>query len=163
MRLFVAICLSEEMKKDITGTMHALKQLGVKGSYVPSGSLHLTLAFIGESKEPEKVKEALAGIEVKPFRLTLSEMGSFDDILWIGAKGNQGLAGAAKSVRDALDAAGIAYDRKKFTPHITIVRRAAGNWHKAKAPKHEMTVKSISLMKSEQKDGRRIYTEIFTV
>ena len=163
MRLFVAICLSDEMKKDITGTMHTLKQLGVKGSYVPAANLHLTLAFIGETKEPDKVKEALAGIAVKPFRLTLSEMGCFGDLLWIGAKGNQGLAGAAKSVRDALDAAGIEYDRKKFTPHITIVRNAAGSWHKAKAPKDEMTVKSISLMKSEQKDGRRVYTEIFSV
>lgn len=163
MRLFVAVRLSDELKKEITATMHALKQAGVKGSYVPTDNLHLTLAFIGETKEPEKVKEALAGIEVKPFRLTLSEMGCFDDILWIGAKGNQGLAGAAKSVREALDAAGIEYDRKKFMPHITIVRKAAGNWHKAKAPKNEMTVKSISLMRSEQKDGRRIYTEIFTV
>ncbi len=88
MRLFVAIRLSDEMKKDITGTMHALKQLGVKGSYVPTDNLHLTLAFIGETKEPEKVKEALAGIAVKPFRLTLSEMGNFGDLLWIGAKGN---------------------------------------------------------------------------
>ena len=78
-------------------------------------------------------------------------------------KGNQGLSGAARSVREALDAAGIGYDQQKFVPHITVVRKAAGNWQRAKAPKTEMMVKSISLMKSEVKDGKRVYTEIMSI
>ena len=49
MRLFVAIQLSDELKKNITGTLHDLKQKGVKGNYVPTQNLHLTLAFIGET------------------------------------------------------------------------------------------------------------------
>ena len=31
------------------GTLHDLKQKGVKGSYVLAQNLHLTLAFIGET------------------------------------------------------------------------------------------------------------------
>ena len=62
MRLFVAITLSDEMKKTVTGTLHSLKKAGVKGSYVPSQNLHLTLAFIGEVKDSSAVKEAL-GLE----------------------------------------------------------------------------------------------------
>ena len=163
MRLFVAIRLSDELKKEITGTMHELKKQGIKGSYVPSDNLHMTLAFIGEMAETEKVKAALAAAVWKPFRLSLSEIGNFDDILWIGAKGNQGLSGAARSVREALDSAGIDYDHQKFVPHITIIRSVSGNWKKVKAPKNEMMVKSISLMKSELKDGRRVYTEILSL
>ena len=163
MRLFVAIRLSDELKKDLIGTMHVLKKLGVKGSYVPADNLHVTLAFIGETSEPEKVKEALAAVEWKPFRLSLSELGCFGDTLWIGAKGNQGLSGAARSVREALDAAEISYDQKKFVPHVTLIRKAAGNWQRAKAPKSEMMVKSISLMKSEEKNGKRVYTEVMTL
>ena len=163
MRLFVAIRLSDELKKDLIGTMHVLKKLGVKGSYVPADNLHVTLAFIGETSEPEKVKEALAAVERKPFRLSLSELGCFGDTLWIGAKGNQGLSGAARSVREALDAAEISYDQKKFVPHVTLIRKAAGNWQRAKAPKSEMMVKSISLMKSEEKNGKRVYTEVMTL
>jgi len=163
MRLFIAIRLSDELKKEITGTMHELKKLGVKGSYVPTDNLHVTLAFIGETTETEKVKAALSAVTWKPFRLTLSEIGNFDDILWIGAKGNQGLSGAARSVREALDSAGIDYDHQKFVPHITVVRKVSGNWEQAKAPKNEMMVKSISLMKSELKDGKRIYTEILSL
>jgi len=163
MRLFAAVQLSDDLKKTITGTLHELKKQGVKGSYVPMQNLHLTLAFIGETKETEAVKTALQSIEFKPFKLSLSDLGCFGDILWIGLKGNQGLSSAAKSVRGALDAAGIDYDKKKFTPHITLIRGMSGSWKKVPAPKGQMTVKKISLMKSSVKDGRRIYTEVFTV
>ena len=160
MRLFAAIQLSDEMKKTIAGTLHELKQAGVGGSYVPLQNLHLTLAFIGETDNPAAVKEALKTISIKPFRLSLSDMGSFGDLLWVGVKGNQGLSAAAKSVRDALDAAGIDYDRKKFSPHITIVRKASGNRKPVPAPKGEMMVKKISLMKTTFRDGKPIYSEI---
>ena len=90
----------------------------------------------------------------------LSEMGTFGDLLWVGLKGNQGLSAVVRDVRGALDAAGIDYDKKKFVPHITIIRKMNGNWKSVPAPKGEMMVKKISLMKSEVKDGKRVYTEI---
>ncbi len=161
MRLFVAVQLSEEVKKSITDTLHELKKKGVGGSYAPKQNLHLTLAFIGEAEDAGPVKKALSGIAVKPFRLALSEMGTFEDLLWVGVKGNQGLSGAAKAVRDALAAAGIPCDTKKFKPHITIVRRMTGNWKAVPVPKGEMMVKRISLMKSTFKDGKVSYAEIW--
>ncbi len=148
------------MKKTVTGTLHEMKKLGVKGSYVPVQNLHLTLAFIGETKETEAVKQALAGLAFKPFRLAFSDFGSFGDVLYAGVKGNQGLTGCARSVRDALGSAGIPFDAKKFEPHVTLIRKAAGNWKAASSPKGEMMVKRISLMKSEQKDGKTVYREI---
>lgn len=160
MRLFMAVQLSGEMKRTLTGAMHDLKQAGVKGNYVPAGNLHLTLAFIGETDHPGDVKDALKGLKYKDFRLSLTEMGTFGDVLWAGVKGNQGLSGAAKAVRDALDAAGIEYDKNKFTPHITLVRKATGPWKKVKLPEGEMTVKSISLMKTTFKDGKPVYSEV---
>ena len=107
MRLFVAVQLSEEIKKSITDTMHGLKKQGVGGSYAPKQNLHLTLAFIGEVEDAAPVKKALATVSCKPFKLSLDGMGTFEDLLWVGVKGNQGLSGAAKGVRDALLAAGI--------------------------------------------------------
>ena len=160
MRLFIAIRLSEEMNKSIAGTLHGLKKQGIRGNYVPLQNLHLTLAFIGETDDPGTVKEAMKNISWKPFKLSFSEMGTFGDLLWVGMKGNQGLSAAAKSVREALEAAGIDYDRKKFTPHVTIVRKAAGNWKQVPAPKGEMMVKKISLMKTTFKDGKPVYTEV---
>ncbi len=160
MRLFVAIRLSDEMMKALTGTMHDLKKQGIKGSYVPMQNLHLTLAFIGEIQDLQAVKDALKNVSIKPFRLTLSQMGTFGNILWAGVKGNQGLSAAARQVRDALDEAGISYDKKKFEPHITLIRNMTGNYKSVSGPKAEMMAEKISLMKSSVKDGRRVYTEI---
>lgn len=161
MRLFIAIQFTDEIKKPLMEMMHALKKNGVKGNYVPLQNLHMTLAFIGECKDAEAVKAAMRTVKVKPFRVTLSEAGCFGDLLWAGAKGNQGLNGTAKAVRDALDAAGIAYDRQKFVPHVTLIRKMSGNWKSVKVPKAEMMVRKISLMKSEQKNGKMVYTEFF--
>ena len=159
MRLFIAITLSEEMKASATGAMHALKKAGVKGNYSPTANLHLTLAFIGEMENAAPVKEALQTVSYKPFRLSFSETGTFGDILWIGVKGNQGLNGLAKSIRKALDAFGIGYDKKAFSPHITLIRKMNGPWKSVPAPRGEMIVRKVSLMRSEVKGGRRVYTE----
>ena len=162
-RLFVAIPLSEEMRKAVTASLHDMKQKGIKGSFVPTQNLHLTLAFIGETHEVQKTKDALSAVSVKPFRLALSELGCFGDLLYDGVKGNQGLNQTARSVRDALDAAGLPYDKKKFEPHITLIRKLGGNWKTLAPPKGEMMVKTVSLMKSEEKNGKRVYTELLRI
>ena len=163
MRLFIAVNLSDDMKRSITSTLHEMKQKNIRGSYVPTQNLHLTLAFIGERKEADDVIGAMKTVEYKPFKLALSEMGTFGDLLWVGMKGNQGLSGAVKSVRDALETAGIPFDGKKFVPHITIIRKMNGNWRQVPAPKGEMMVRKISLMRSDVKNGKRVYTEILSI
>ena len=70
------------------------------------------------------------------------------------------MSNAAKAVRIALAARGIDYDEKKFVPHITLVRRASGPWKKAAAPKGEMMVKRITLMKTTLKDNKPVYLEV---
>lgn len=163
MRLFIAIRLTDEMKTAIAGTINELKKAGVRGRYVPPQNLHLTLAFIGEMDDPAPVEAALQSVTVRPFRLSLSEMGSFGNLLWIGLKGSRELYTATADVRTALDEAGIPYDRKKFVPHITILRKMTGTRDSVQAPKGEMTVRHISLMRSDVKDGKRIYTEVFSI
>ena len=163
MRLFIAVNLSDEIKKTVTASLHDLKKAGVSGSYVPASNLHLTLAFIGEWRNPDEVKEALLQVSFKPFRLSFSGWGNFGDLLYIDVKGNQGLSAAVKAVRTALECAGIKYDGKKFVPHITLIRKLSGSFKKVSPPKGDMTAKRISLMKSEEKNGKRIYTELFSI
>ena len=163
MRLFIAVNLTDEIKKSVTSTLHDLKKAGVAGSYAPAANLHLTLAFIGEWRNVNEVKDALSGVSFKPFRLSFSGWGNFGDLLYIDVKGNQGMSAAVKAVRTALDGAGIRYDGKKFVPHITLIRKLSGSYKKVSPPKGDMTVNRISLMKSEEKNGKRIYTEIFGI
>ena len=160
MRLFAAIRLPDELKTSIIGTMHELKKAGIKGNYVPVQDLHLTVASIGEIKDPAPVIEILKKVSFKPFHLSLSDMGCSGNQIWIGIKGNQGLSGVAKSVREALDEAGIIYDRKNMIPQITIIRKATGKWQQVLPPKGESTIKRLSLMKADTKDGKQIFTDL---
>ena len=72
MRLFIAIRLSDEMKKALVTCMHDLKKQGVEGNYVPAQNLHMTLAFLGEYNDPAKVKEVIREVSVKkPYQVHL--------------------------------------------------------------------------------------------
>lgn len=161
MRLFIAIQLSDPMKKALVNMMHELKKQGVEGNYVPAQNLHMTLAFIGEYDDPARIKEVISRVPVPEFRMSLSDMGNFGNILWAGVKGNQNLKAYVKDLRSALDAEGIPFDRDKFVPHITLIRKyTAKRSYKVSMPKAEMMVKRASLMKSEQKNGKPVYKEL---
>ena len=161
MRLFIAIQLSEEMKKALVDCMHDLKKQGVTGNYVPAQNLHLTLAFIGEYDNPRKVKEVIDRIPLPEFRLSLSESGRFGSILWAGVKGNQKLSAYVRQLRTALAAEGIPCDQDKFVPHITLIRKTASQKpYEVHLRKADMMVKKASLMRSEQRDGRVAYREL---
>lgn len=161
MRLFIAIQLSEEMRKALVACLHDLKKQGVEGNYVPAQNLHLTLAFIGEYRDPEQVKRILASVPLPAFRLALSEKGNFGNILWAGVKGNQKLKTYVRDLRAALKNAGIPFEDDRFTPHITLIRKvSARSPYQVHLPKAEMEVKRASLMKSETKNGKVTYREV---
>ena len=82
MRLFIAIQLSDTMKKALVNFMHDLKKQGVEGNYVPAQNLHMTLAFIGEYDDPAKIKAIISKVPLPEFRLALSDTGNFGNILW---------------------------------------------------------------------------------
>ena len=161
MRLFIAIQLSEKMRKALVSCLHDLKKQGVEGNYVPAQNLHLTLAFIGEYRDPEQVKQILASVPLPAFRLALSEKGNFGNILWAGVKGNQKLKTYVRDLRAALKNAGIPFEDDRFTPHITLIRKvSARSPYQVHLPKAEMEVKKASLMKSETKNGKVTYREV---
>lgn len=161
MRLFIAIRLSDKMKKALVACMHDLKKQGVEGKYVPAQNLHLTLAFIGEYDYPEKVKKVIESVPLPQFRLSLSEKGNFGNILWAGVKGNQKLKTYVRDLRAALKSAGIPFNDDKFIPHITLIRKTtAKKSYQIHLPKEEMTVEKISLLKSDLKSGQAVYREI---
>ena len=164
MRLFIAIRLSDEMKKQLVHHMRELRKQGVEGNYTPVQNLHLTLCFIGETDKKEEIQKILSRIAWKPFRLSLSGMGCFGDLLWAGADGGKELYALAEEIREGLDEKGIPYDRKAFHPHITLLRRMKGkDGTKFLPPNTEMSVSALSLMRSDRVNGRMVYTSIYTV
>lgn len=164
MRLFLAIRFSDEMKAAVGSTITDLKQQGVTGNYTRPENLHITLAFIGESTQVREISSAVKNVDFTPYVVELGHGGHFKDLYWIGLKHSDPLFEYVHCLRAELDRAGIDYDRKKFRPHITVVRRArAANEDSPivlHVPKAKMKVTRVSLMKSERIRGKLTYTEV---
>ena len=160
MRLFIAVNLSKEMKDALINAQNEMYDGGVRGNYTPEENLHLTLAFIGEYPDAEPVLEALSAVSFTPFILALEGMGRFGDLWWAGMQASPPLASLARRVRHALAEGGIPFDRKRFSPHITLLRRARGELPGVAVGGASMTVDAVSLMRSDRGRNGMIYTEL---
>jgi len=163
MRLFIAIQLSETMRDALCRIQDEYVRRGVHGNFTRRENLHLTLAFIGEYPDPERILEVIDGISWRPFDLRLNGMGAFGDLWWVGLERSEPLEACVKALRHALADAGIPFDRKRFTPHITLVRSAEGKGRAIAGTAIDrvgMTVERISLMRSDRGKSGMIYTEI---
>ena len=160
MRLFLAIQLSPSMKDALVNAQNALYERGVRGNYSPEENLHLTLAFIGEYPDAERVLEALSAVTFAPFPLRLEGMGCSGDLWWAGMQASAPLAALARKVRHALAEHGVPYDRKRFSPHITLLRKARGQVPGVEIAPAAMTVDAVSLLRSDRGKSGMIYTEL---
>lgn len=167
MRLFIAIQFNDEIIDALTGFQSELREQGVKGNFTPEENLHLTLSFIGDFNDPDAVIEAMESSNFRPFDIKLDGVGHFGDLFWVGLSDNPALNAYVKRLRHCLADAGIPFDKKRFSPHITLIRRAEykyeGEIPVYDVPKGRMKVESISLMRSDRGKHGMIYTEIGSV
>jgi 2'-5' RNA ligase len=160
MRLFIAIKLNSELRNALTDVQQRLIRRGIRGNYTNTDNLHITLAFIGEYDEPDFVTEVISEVPFSPFPISLSTLGHFGNLWWVGLDDNDELDSYVKRLRKALSEAGIPFDKKKFSPHITLIRKAIGTLPAVSVPKTVMSVDHISLMSSKRGTKGMIYTEI---
>ena len=163
MRLFIAINLSDEMKGALLDLQNKLYDRGVRGRYTTEENLHLTLAFIGEFPDAEPVLDAMSEVFFQPFGLALDGMGRFGDLWWAGMKESVPLTAVVRRIRRALAEHEIPFDRKRFLPHITLIRKASGEMPGAHPKPAAMTVETVSLMRSDRGRNGMIYTELGTL
>lgn len=130
-RTFIALELPElELKKIID----------IKNNYIndydnikwePINKLHLTLKFLGDTDENiipainSELENILKNYEV--FELTFDKFGLFikdkkPRILWIGLKENSKLSSLAQEIDNVISKFGFEKEKRKFTPHITLLR-----------------------------------------
>ena len=163
MRLFIAIQVSETVRKSLLSMQENMRAKGIRGTYTKPENLHLTLAFIGEYGDPDSVLDVMEAVPFEPFRIGLDGFGHFGDLWWAGLSGSTELAAYVRRLRRALSEGDIPFDRKKFSPHMTLVRRAVFETKEMPGlyvPKTEMTVRYISLMRSDRGRNGMIYTEL---
>jgi len=130
-RCFVAIELSDELKREIAARTEALRKSGADAKWVRAGNLHLTLKFLGgvpEDKLPEieaALTKAVSGHA--GFTMKLKDVGVFPDrkrprVVWVGIEDSDALAAVQKGVEAAMADVGFKPEDRPFSPHLTIGR-----------------------------------------
>ena len=130
MRLFVALEIPQEVRKNLAGLLKGLRAISPQTKWVRAENLHLTLKFIGEVPEANLagIRSALAVAKSDaPVRLEARGLGFFPNprhprVLWAGIESSPNLKTLAEGIGLALEKVGIAREKRAFSPHLTLAR-----------------------------------------
>lgn len=125
MRLFVALTLPDHIRWDLR-----LLCGGIPGArWVSEENFHITLRFLGEldGRDMDYVDAALVAIRAPRFELRLKGVDAFSSgakvkAIYAGVEKNPALRHLRDKVESAVVRAGLAPERQKFTPHVTLSR-----------------------------------------
>lgn len=171
MRLFIAILLDKAVKDGICSVMEEMRAHSVRGNFTRRENLHLTLAFLGETKARElpalrKVMESAAG---GPFTMEFGGIGYFPrregPLYYLEVRRTPALLSLQSRLRDALSGAGYRTEDKAFRPHLTLGRTVVlERGFSAGAVSPDLPGQPVSrfcLMESRREAGRLVYTPLF--
>ena len=131
MRAFIALDPPEDFCWQLADLLRQLER-SVTGRFVPAGSHHVTLAFLGDIGEAEAARAVDALDEVAErcgcVRLAPEGLGSFragrDKTLYLALARDEQLMALAQTLRNCLADRSLSFDEKTFVPHLTLARRA---------------------------------------
>ncbi|HID26125.1 MAG TPA: RNA 2',3'-cyclic phosphodiesterase [Thermoplasmata archaeon] len=128
-RGFIAIDI--KCSPSILGFINDLKKTPVQLKMVEPENIHLTLKFLGDTKEKiipdieELMKQSTE--DIPPFEVNLQGAGVFPNknyitIIWIGMEKKQELTFIAEKLDELLQNLGYKKERRPFSPHVTVAR-----------------------------------------
>ncbi|SDF03999.1 RNA 2',3'-cyclic phosphodiesterase [Rhodobacter capsulatus] len=125
MRVFVGILLPEAL----WGAVAALQGALGCGRPVAEEALHLTLAYLGEVDLPdlERLHEEISALPLAPFEVVMAgldviEAGDRTRALVLRLRPSPALEALQAKLVQAVRRAGLDLERRRFRPHVTIVR-----------------------------------------
>jgi 2'-5' RNA ligase len=171
LRLFAALTVP----RDVAERLQAL-QAGLEGRIVPPENLHLTLAFFGEIDEAraEDLHAALQAVDGPAPMVTLDGVGAFGNsrphAIYAAARPEPALIQLQSKVAQAGRRAGLALEKRRFTPHVTLSRYKPGQLPPREAAKRiearaaflarSFTAESFALHRSELGRSGPSYTRL---
>ena len=167
MRLFTALVLDAPARDRVAAYMDACRRAGVTGGFSAPGNLHITLHFLGECGRAE-LAAARDAVETasgtRPFTLRVDGAGAFQQgrVVYLRFAPCEELARMYRAETDALAAAGFEADERRYTPHVTLARRAALPGGLPPAPEIEIPVSALTLFESRRDGGRLVYWPLLT-
>ena len=171
MRLFAAAAFDSCTKSKISDFYDELRKAGVNGNFTPADNLHLTLKFLGEVPyaQIDSVKSALdrAVGSYRAFELKSLKCGCFtsrgEKTIWLGF-GGVSLAALAESVDEELSHLNFERERRAFTPHVTLTRRAGCEsdvLERLQVPSISSLLDCVTLFESRRDCGRLWYKPLY--
>lgn len=167
MRVFIAIELPAEIKEELLKLQKAIVSENVKQTLAKE--FHLTLKFLGEVDNVEKIKQQLSKVKFNSFEISLSSIGVFPSknyirIVWVGAEPENKIIELQKKIDNVLDFP----KEKDFKPHLTLSRVKFVKDKKAfselldkvHAEKKSFLVDNFKLIKSTLTPNGHVYEEI---
>ncbi len=181
MRLFIAVPISEELRKCASRVIADFSRRGLDFKWTAPENIHLTLSFLGETPEARlpEVESALraAAQGHEPFDLAFLGLGCFEHrgkrILWMGTtEGAERLGELALSLNRKLLAAGLIAQKEAEQPykaHLTLGRQRGPVNHqvfaeamKDGAPGARVRVERIILFESRLSSLGPTHTELLS-
>lgn len=175
MRLFIAFELPESIVSELKKAQDYIVEKYRK-ELKPVSSFHLTLRFLGDVDDPEKIMTALSRIRFNKFRTRLSDLGFFPDedyirVVWAGLQPDKEIKDLQKMIDSATDFIETKKSNDKdFHAHVTLARvRFMKDPDKKdfvklvrsqKIPELEFEVSSFKLIKSELTPQGPVYEDL---
>ena len=140
------------------------------GTFVPLENFHITLEFLSERDEDEIaiIKRVMDDLNNRSFSITLKGViGSFKTkertkrTYFIEMEKAMELNEIQWTLHQKLEEAGFTLEKRKYHPHVTIVRNGFLSKSLPTFPSFTEKVDSICLMKSERINGRMVYTPMY--
>jgi len=141
MRCFVAVELTETVRKRLAALQQRFGDLGRSVRWVRPDAMHLTVKFLGEVPDWQlpDASRAVADVarQCRPFEFAIRSTGCFPPrgnvrVIWVGVEETSGeLAACKRLCEDAFSALGFPKESRPFSPHLTLGRvkdpRSAGD------------------------------------
>ncbi|MEW6002095.1 MAG: RNA 2',3'-cyclic phosphodiesterase [Nitrospirota bacterium] len=131
LRCFIAIEISEPIKKKIGELMGILKRYNGDVKWAEPQNIHITLKFLGKTPDSlvPRISDSLSNIVLsyEPFYIKISDVGVFPSrrhprVIWVGVKDSEILGKLKMDIEDSMEPLGFEKEDRDFKPHLTLGR-----------------------------------------
>lgn len=132
MRLFVALDIDAAIRQRLQEFVNDLRARVPGVRFVGPETFHVTLKFLGETKQVEEIERALASVRGVPFEISFRGSGFFPTanrarVFWAGIEAPGELQALAARVDEVARTLGFPPERGPYKPHLTLARPGSGN------------------------------------